>query len=107
VNTDRLDGVELRECASVKEPHGGRLSRSLLAVMVALLLGLVFSYLFDEKIGVLIFIQAIFSGIVSLMSPENPEKEPYIIGDSNEIVYLTKKELEERLKKKKTSLRDL
>jgi len=34
-------------------------------------------------------------------------KEPYIIGDSNEIVYLTKKELEERLKKKETSLHDL
>ncbi|ASA78394.1 hypothetical protein [Thermococcus sp. 5-4] len=103
----RLDGVELGGGVPFEEHHGNRLYNSLLSVMVALFLGLIFSYLFDEKVGVFVFVQAIFSGMASLMRPENSEKEPYIIGDSNEIVYLTKKELEERLKKKKTSLHDL
>ncbi|WP_456452158.1 hypothetical protein [Thermococcus sp.] len=103
----KLDGIELEKASPFEEPRGNRVYRSLMAMMVALIFGVVFSYLFDEKIGVFIFIQALFTGMVSFTKQETPRSEPYIIGNSSGIVYLTKEELRERLKKKETSLNNL
>ena len=89
--------TESYEDVPFREADGGKLYRFLVSLTVALTVGFVFSYLLDEKIGALLFIQAIAAGFGGLIRGPDEPKEPYIIGDSNEIVYLTKEELKKRL----------
>jgi len=80
-----------------REANGGKLYRFLVSITVVLIIGFVFSYLFDEKIGALLFVQALLTGIGAVIREPHPSREPYIIGDSGEILYLTKEELKKRM----------
>lgn len=76
---------------------------------ILLIVVLLLHILIDENISpgelVLVSLFAYFCGVFDATKRE--VKEPYVIGDSNEIVHLTKKELEERLKKERASLHEL
>ncbi len=50
--------------------------------------------------GALLFLQALFAGVGAVIRDSHPQREPYILGDSDEIVYLTREELERKLKGK-------
>ena len=80
-----------------REVNGGKIYRFLLSVTVAVIVGFAFSYLLDEKIGALLFVQALLAGVGAVTRESHLPREPYIIGDSNEIVYLTKEELKKKL----------
>ena len=82
------------------------MKRCLLLVAVILLTSAVVQESFSLGEVVVITLLAYLCGLFDGTSGEDV-KEPYIIGDSNEIVYLTEGELKERLKKKKSSLHDL
>jgi hypothetical protein len=90
---------DVEGCGDVpfREASDGKLCRFLVSLTVALAVGFLFSYLLDEKIGVLLFIQAFAAGIGGLVGGSGMPKEPYIIGDSGEILYLTKEELKKRM----------
>ncbi len=80
--------------------------RCFLLVAVILLTSAVVQGSYPLSDVVVIALLAYLCGIFDSTSGECV-KEPYIIGDSSETVYLTKRELKERLKKKRTSLHDL
>ncbi|WP_457750557.1 hypothetical protein [Thermococcus sp.] len=82
------------------------MKKCFLLVVLILLMSAVVQENFSLGDVVLIALLSYLCGLFDGISKEGV-KEPYIIGDSNEIVYLTKKELEERMKKKETSLHDL
>ena len=64
-------GESWHEEVPFREANGGKIYRFLLSATVAVIVGFASSYLLDEKIGALLFVQALLAGVGAVT------REPY------------------------------